>query len=343
MKKLTTILIAAVMLASLSACGEKNENSIIAETTTKDIKKEIVTEATENLYELNYTLELDENVSFDVNDQWLTKKSDDSVTVYLPDNTIMLISHTKDENYTFTESVLVEFIEGMKSDGKISDYTFTKIGDKNAILATSDQAMEYYFVAGGDVCLIMHDFNVNKDLLSSILNSIKINEHEIEKPSDNETEEKSETKKDEDENVSTGKLNALESAKSYIKHSSFSYSGLIGQLEYEEYSQEEAKYGADNCGADWNEEALESAKSYIKHSDFSYSGLYEQLLYEEFTEEQAQYGVDNCDADWMEEAAECAKSYVKHSSFSRQELYDQLIFEGFTDEQAEYGVKSAGY
>ncbi len=77
----------------------------------------------------------------------------------------------------------------------------------------------------------------------------------------------------------------------------FSYEGLIGQLEYEGYTTEEATYGADNCGADWNEQALLSAQNYLEVSAFSYAGLIEQLEYEKFTTEQATYGADNCGAD----------------------------------------------
>lgn len=144
-------------------------------------------------------------------------------------------------------------------------------------------------------------------------------------------------------NETLGQQNALESAKSYIKHSAFSYLELIEQLEFEKYSHEEAVYGADNCGANWNDEALESAKSYINNSDFSYQGLLEQLEFEQFTHEQAVYGADNCGADWFQEAAECAASYISHSSLSREELLDQLLFEGYTQEQAEYGLAAVGY
>ena len=134
--------------------------------------------------------------------------------------------------------------------------------------------------------------------------------------------------------VSVSKQNALKSAKSYLKISAFSREGLIGQLEYEEFSNEDAVYAVDNCGADWNEQALKSAKSYLKYSSFSYKGLKNQLEYEEFTSEQAKYAVDNCGADWNEQAKKTAESYLKYSSFSRQKLIDQLEYEGFTSEQA---------
>lgn len=88
-----------------------------------------------------------------------------------------------------------------------------------------------------------------------------------------------------------GQKNALSKAKSYLSHQSFSYKRLIEQLEYEQFSHEEATYGADNCGADWNEQAAKKAKSYMSNSSFSKKRLIEQLEYEGFTKEQAEYGV----------------------------------------------------
>lgn len=139
--------------------------------------------------------------------------------------------------------------------------------------------------------------------------------------------------------MTIGQRNALESAKSYLSFSEFSYTGLIEQLEYEKYSHEDAVYAADHCGADWNEQALKSAKSYLEYSAFSYTGLIEQLEYEGFTNDQATYGVDNSGADWNEQAAKSAKSYLEYSSFSREGLIEQLEYEGFTHEQAVYGVQ----
>lgn len=136
--------------------------------------------------------------------------------------------------------------------------------------------------------------------------------------------------------------NALRSALSYLDFSSFSRQGLIDQLEYEQYTVEDATFAVDNCGADWNEQALASAHSYLDYSGFSYSGLLDQLLYEGFTQEEATYGVDNCGADWNAEAAESAASYLEYSAFSRDGLIDQLLYEGFTQEQAVYGVEQNG-
>ena len=136
--------------------------------------------------------------------------------------------------------------------------------------------------------------------------------------------------------ISLSKQNALKSAKSYLKYSAFSYLGLIEQLEYEKFPYEDAVYGADNCGADWNEQALKSAKSYLKYSSFSYSGLIEQLEYEKFTSAQAKYGVDNCGADWNAEAVEAAKDYLDYSGFSYTGLIEQLEYECVVKEDGSY-------
>lgn len=95
-----------------------------------------------------------------------------------------------------------------------------------------------------------------------------------------------------DDGLTTGQRNAIASAKSYLQYSAFSRDGLIHQLEYEQYSTEDATFAADNCGADWNEQAALSAKSYLEYSSFSRDGLIEQLEFEGFTTEQAIYGVE---------------------------------------------------
>ena len=86
--------------------------------------------------------------------------------------------------------------------------------------------------------------------------------------------------------------NAVATAKSYLSFTSFSYSGLIEQLEFDQYSHEDAVYGADNCGADWNEQAAKKAKEYLSFTSFSRNGLIDQLEFEGFTSEQAEYGVN---------------------------------------------------
>ena len=129
----------------------------------------------------------------------------------------------------------------------------------------------------------------------------KLNSDFDDLPSENEAEsvDKEEVKQAENQEEiemtntpTTGQRNALKSAKDYLSFSAFSYEGLIKQLEYEQYSHEDAVYAADNCGADWNEQAAKSAKSYLDFSSFSKDRLIEQLEYEGFTHEQAVYGAE---------------------------------------------------
>lgn len=89
-----------------------------------------------------------------------------------------------------------------------------------------------------------------------------------------------------------GERNALSKAKDYLDYTAFSYSGLIEQLEYEKFTHDEAVYGADNCGADWEEQAALKAQSYIEYTSFSRQDLIDQLVYEGFTKSQAEYGVN---------------------------------------------------
>ena len=88
-----------------------------------------------------------------------------------------------------------------------------------------------------------------------------------------------------------GEKNALKKAQDYLAFTAFSYTGLIDQLEFEGYTYQEALYGVNNCGADWNEQAAKKAAQYLEFMAFSRQGLIEQLEYEGFTHEQAVYGV----------------------------------------------------
>lgn len=85
--------------------------------------------------------------------------------------------------------------------------------------------------------------------------------------------------------------NAVGQAKSYLAYSGFSRTGLIDQLAYEGYSAEDATFGADNAGADWNAECAEKAQSYLNYSTFSRQGLYDQLEYEGFLPTEIEFGL----------------------------------------------------
>lgn len=96
----------------------------------------------------------------------------------------------------------------------------------------------------------------------------------------------------ENSDLTMGQKNALAKAQNYLSFTAFSYQGLIEQLEYEQFSHEDAVFTADNCGADWNAQAVAKAKSYLEFTSFSKDSLIEQLEYEGFTYEQAVYGAE---------------------------------------------------
>ncbi|MDD3818847.1 MAG: Ltp family lipoprotein [Actinomycetota bacterium] len=111
---------------------------------------------------------------------------------------------------------------------------------------------------------------------------------------ESEEEEKdlntTETSPEEIDSATLGEKNAALKAKDYLAYAPFSYSGLVEQLEFEGFTHEEAVYGVDRCGADWNEQAALKAKDYLDYSAFSRTELIAQLEFEGFTKQQAEYG-----------------------------------------------------
>jgi hypothetical protein len=102
----------------------------------------------------------------------------------------------------------------------------------------------------------------------------------------------SSTSSDSPSNMTVAQENALESAESYLDYTAFSRTGLIEQLEYEQYDTADATWAVDQLDVDWNEQAALSAQSYLDYSSFSRQGLIDQLVYEGFTADQATYGVN---------------------------------------------------
>ena len=85
--------------------------------------------------------------------------------------------------------------------------------------------------------------------------------------------------------------NALRKAADYLEYTAFSRTGLIGQLEYEDFSTADATWAVDRVTVNWNEQAAKKAKDYLEYTAFSRTGLIDQLIYEGYTPAQAEYGV----------------------------------------------------
>lgn len=368
MKKMLSVIVGISMLLWLSACSEatketSSEERVESTTTTTSLTTETTTvEATTTekiALDKEYTFkDLTFSVPKSANKEFTMPYNDSELTlINFKDTSEIQVAVTPNSSGTAFSSVseaqlydvLEAYASSFSKSGDVSSEK-TKISDSLAIRqSVKDKgsiSTNVHVIYNETIYTVSFFDSEGKTdttapmIAEDVINSFSFKKSELptEKATDKPTEPPT-TKP----NISKGQENALKSAKSYIKFSGFSRDGLIEQLEYEQFSHEDAVYGADNCGADWNAEALESAKSYINMSGFSYTGLIEQLEYEQFTSDQARYGADNCGADWNQQAADSAASYLKTFDFSRDELIEQLLYEGFTQEQAEYGASANGY
>ena len=112
-------------------------------------------------------------------------------------------------------------------------------------------------------------------------------------------------------------------------------------MEYEGYSEEEAAYAAEHCGADWREQALFCAKENLDSKNFGYGplSLQESLERDGFTSEQITYALENCNPDWKEQALKLAIHHTESSGMPSENLYDLLIHHyGFSEKEAQYAL-----
>ena len=91
--------------------------------------------------------------------------------------------------------------------------------------------------------------------------------------------------------MTIGQRNALEKAEDYLRYSAFSRQGLINQLEFEGFEENDIIFAVDNVEVDWNEQCYKKAKSYLQYSSFSKQGLIDQLEFEGFTDAQIAYAI----------------------------------------------------
>lgn len=177
-------------------------------------------------------------------------------------------------------STVESYIESLKSNGFVGE-------TNSGITSLKNDKYEVQIIDGTIFSIYIYDFDVSNPRITPP--PVKTSTQTRTTPPPVETSNPNPT------NYSTqtiGEKNALESAKSYLNVLSFSYSGLIDQLEFDGYSHSEAVYGADNCGANWNEQAALSAERYLNVMSFSRSGLIKQLEFDGFTYGQAVYGVE---------------------------------------------------
>jgi len=103
-------------------------------------------------------------------------------------------------------------------------------------------------------------------------------------------EEPAEVEASDDSGLNASQEQAARLGLQYLEYTSFSRTGLIGQLVYEEFSESDAKAAVDSLTVDWTEQADKKAQEYLDYSAFSRGGLIDQLEYEGFTTKQAEHG-----------------------------------------------------
>jgi Host cell surface-exposed lipoprotein len=95
--------------------------------------------------------------------------------------------------------------------------------------------------------------------------------------------------------MTASEQSAIQDAQSYLQNvGGFSESGLINQLEYDQFSAADAQFAVNYLNPNWNTEAAQDAQSYMSNvGGFSCGSLLQQLEYDGFTQAQAEYGTSS--------------------------------------------------
>lgn len=316
MKRFLSGVLAALMLCGmLAGCGgeeTRNQNTNAGasiESPLSDASSENQPLEKANDFE-NGTIEFsDYGISCKVPSSWIRTDKKDFIYFYPQPrtNTFMMVGFSEMSGSIFDPGALDGFMNGVGSGqeffNEISREERTTVdGTRYVYVTTSGIIKEVGIVSqialfDGDGGIIMLSMANSADALKDYRSDFEnvVNSASVTTASGYDGTSTMETTRGESRttvNTATiGQKNALAKAKDYLAFTAFSHSGLIDQLEYEGFSTEEATYGADNCGADWNEQAAKKAQEYLGFTSFSRSGLIDQLKYEGFTQEQAEYGV----------------------------------------------------
>ena len=213
---------------------------------------------------------------------WTTNYLNETITYVFSEDgtcTYTFANSGKKGNATYSyDGVTLTMHEG----GAVSTFSATKDGDILVMVIPSDNGTGTKLT-----CTRVSESKNEQDVASSDTTSVQQNEDEY----DWDFTEESNENRENSTGATLGERNALEKSLQYLDYTAFSYSGLVEQLKYEGYSNAEAIYAVDHCGANWNEQAAKKAREYLEYSAFSRTELFEQLKYEGFTDAQAQYGV----------------------------------------------------
>lgn len=121
----------------------------------------------------------------------------------------------------------------------------------------------------------------------------KAEEEKIKAQEEREVAEATKKKEEEESMIvdgfSVSQKNAIRQAEQYIGYTAFSKSGLVTQLEFEGYSNEESTVAVEHIDVDWKDQAVKKAEQYMEYTAFSRSGLIQQLTFEGYSQADADY------------------------------------------------------
>ena len=144
-------------------------------------------------------------------------------------------------------------------------------------------------------------------------------------------------------NISESQKAALSKAIARTYTIPYSHVKLVNQLMEDGFSFEDAKFAADNCGADWNENAVWRVDVYFDIRPFSYKMLVNQLEYDGFTEDEIEYAAENRGKDWNEQAVIMAKACIRSGMDNKMRIIGYLEEHGFEDEQINYAMRKVWF
>ncbi len=304
MKKILKIIMALMCCIALVGCGE-----VSTQNKFKNVS---------NLYETEeLSIENLGDIEFQIPKIFKNDTSENREWIYHYYNDLLFAESCKEENNFTNESFSGNsdsYINGMiqNNDGKILNVEIIELEIGKAIKSSIEETVNekryilhsIAFIYNKNIYNIgfMNEKTSNVDYskdFEKLIQTITIKDDYAKEKIEIETETvevKTEEEKTKENNPTSsttiGQRNALRSAKNYLSMMAFSYSGLVEQLEFEQYSHDDAVYAADNCGADWNKQAAKSAKNYLEMMPFSREELISQLEFEGFSHEEAVYGAE---------------------------------------------------
>lgn len=236
------------------------------------------------------------NTDYDICNVIAFSKTDNAVMIIIPMNDFGNFTYIQDKTDDETSVIMGRNDELQWSLidnvplGDLTDTSDENLQDMLEIKKEYNSWSKKHDLSCFDLCMffqIYYDVLINKKNTNII--DIKMDRLELKESKKTNTQENTTTSTP-TKSTTLGEDNALKTAYDYLKYSGFSKKGLKEQLIYEGFSDSEATYAVENCGADWNEQADRVAKDYMEYSSFSKSGLIDQLEYEGFTKSQAEHG-----------------------------------------------------